>query len=58
MDSVIPSFKKIKSFSEKKYLPRTRSSIGISQTPNGDEFYESRIQYYTTLEIKPQEIHN
>ena len=58
MDSVIPSFKKIKNFFEKEYLPRTRNSIGVSQTPNGAKYYESRIRYYTTLEIKPQEIHN
>ena len=58
MDSVIPSFKKIKYFFEKEYLPRTRSTIGVSQTPNGEKYYESRIRYYTTLELKPQEIHN
>ena len=58
MDSVVPSFKKIKIFFEKEYLPSTRSSIGISQTPSGNNYYESRIHYYTTLQIKPQEIHN
>ena len=58
MDSVIPSFKKIKHFFEKEYLPRTRNSIGVSQTPDGAKYYESRIRYYTTLEIKPEEIHN
>jgi len=57
-DSVIPSFKKIKYFFEKEYLPRTRSKIGVSQTPNGEKYYESRIRYYTTLELKPKEIHN
>ena len=57
-DSVIPSFKKIKYFFEKEYLPRTRSTIGVSQTPNGEKYYESRIRYYTTLELKPKEIHS
>ena len=57
-DSVIPSFKKIKYFFEKEYLPRTRSTIGVSQTPNGEKYYESRIRYYTTLELKPNEIHS
>ena len=57
-DSVIPSFKKIKNFFEKEYLPSTRTTIGVSQTPNGEKFYESRIRYYTTLELKPKEIHN
>ena len=57
-DSVIPSFKKIKYFFEKEYLPRTRSTIGVSQTPNGEKYYESRIRYYTTLELKPKEIYS
>ena len=45
-------------FFEKDYLPSTRTTIGVSQTPNGEKFYESRIRYYTTLELKPKEIHN
>ena len=46
--SVVPSFKKIKEFFENQYIPNTRTAIGISQTPGGEEFYQNRINYYTT----------
>ena len=47
-DSVIPSFKKIKTFFETEYLPQTRDEIGVSSRPGGKEFYQNRIDFYTT----------
>tara|TARA_B100000427_G_scaffold224995_1_gene188642 strand:+ start:718 stop:2451 length:1734 start_codon:yes stop_codon:yes gene_type:complete len=47
-ESVIPEFKRIKEFFEKEYFPNTRTKIGISETPNGLEYYQNRINYYTT----------
>ncbi len=46
--SVIPQFQKIKSFFENEYLPKTRTTIGISETPGGNDYYQNRINYYTT----------
>lgn len=46
--NVIPQFRRIKAFFETTYLPNTRSSTGISETPNGDAFYQNRINFYTT----------
>lgn len=48
MQSVVPSFKKIKRFFETEYVPKTRTAIGVSEIPNGREFYQNRINYYTT----------
>ncbi|NQW26410.1 MAG: DUF885 domain-containing protein [Flammeovirgaceae bacterium] len=45
---VIPEFIRIKSFFEKEYLPQTRATLGISETPNGSVYYQNRINYYTT----------
>ncbi|WP_405381467.1 DUF885 domain-containing protein [Maribacter sp. LLG6340-A2] len=47
---VVPAFKKIKEYFETKYIPTTRTAIGVSDTPNGKEFYQNRINYYTTTE--------
>ena len=55
--SVIPSFKKVKAFFEETYFPMTRVAIGISEIPNGKEYYQSRIDFYTTLKMTPQSIH-
>ncbi len=46
--NVIPQFKRIKTFFETEYFPKARTSIGVSETPNGKEFYQNRINYYTT----------
>ena len=47
-ESVTPEFERIKQFFETEYFPKTRTTIGISETPNGQEFYQDRINFYTT----------
>lgn len=55
---VIPAFRKIKAFFEEEYIPTTRTSIGVSETPDGRDFYQNRINYYTTsTEYTAEEIH-
>ncbi|MEC3906712.1 DUF885 domain-containing protein [Tamlana sp. 2201CG12-4] len=46
--TVVPQFKRIKTFFETEYLPRTRHSLGVSNIPNGKAYYQNRINYYTT----------
>ncbi len=45
---VTPQFQRIKTFFETEYFPKTRTTLGVSETPNGKEFYQNRINYYTT----------
>ncbi len=57
-NSVVPQFTRIKDFFEKEYYPNTRTSIGVSEIPNGAEFYQNRINYYTTSTLySADEIH-
>jgi len=56
-NKVTPSFKRIKKFFEEEYLPQTRKTIGVSETPNGNAYYQNRIKYYTTLDLTADEIH-
>ena len=46
--NVIPQFKRIKEFFETEYLPKTRTTIGVSNIPNGNAYYQNRIDFYTT----------
>ncbi len=46
--NVIPQFKRIKDFFENEYLPNTRIALGVSETPGGKEYYQNRIDFYTT----------
>ena len=57
IEKVVPAFKSVKRFFEKIYYPNTRIAIGISEIPNGREYYQSRINYYTTLNETPESIH-
>ena len=57
-NDIIPTFKDVKLFFEKEYFLNTRKKIGVSNTPNGINFYQNRIDYYTTLDYTPKEIHD
>ena len=57
-NSVIPQFKRIKTFFEDEYLPKTRTSIGVSETPGGEAYYQNRINFYTTSTLySAEDIH-
>ena len=57
--NVIPQFKVVKTFFEEEYFPKTRTSIGISETPNGNVYYQNRINYYTTsTQYSADDIHS
>ncbi len=45
---VIAQYQKIKIFFETDYFPNTRKGLGVTSVPNGAEFYQNRINYYTT----------
>mgnify|MGYP003668245977 FL=1 len=47
-NNTVNQYKKIKQFFEEDYFPNTRKGLGISTIPNGKEFYQNRINYYTT----------
>lgn len=56
--NVTPQFKIIKDFFEKEYFLKTRKTLGVSEIPNGKKYYQNRIEYYTTLNLTADEIHN
>ncbi len=57
-ERVVPSFRRIKQFFETEYIPKTRKALGVSEIPNGREFYQNRINYYTTTtEYTADDIH-
>jgi len=57
MEYAVEGFKKIKLFFETEYLPRTRTSIGVSNFPNGLEYYEDRVHHYTTTNLSSEEVY-
>lgn len=56
-DYATASFIKLKDFFEDEYYPKARPNLGASSIPNGKDYYEYKVKYYTTLEITPDEVH-
>lgn len=46
--NAVNQYKKIKTFFEKEYFPNTRKGLGVTTIPKGKEFYQNRINFYTT----------
>jgi len=57
MDSVVAAYQLLDNFLLNEYIPNARTTTGASDLPNGKEFYESQVQYFTTLDITPDEAH-
>jgi uncharacterized protein (DUF885 family) len=54
---LLPSAIKLNTFLENEYLPKTRTSAGISAIPNGAAWYAHQVKHHTTTDMKPDEIH-
>ena len=57
MNDVVPAYQKIKTFFDKEYSVRTRTSLGASHFPNGKEFYEAKVRHYTTTNLSSEEVY-
>ena len=53
-----PSFDDLASFLIEEYILQTRKRIGILNNENGKQFYEQRVQYFTTLDMTPKEVYD
>ncbi|MEM9208402.1 MAG: DUF885 domain-containing protein, partial [Pseudomonadota bacterium] len=56
-DVIVPAYRDYLRYFERSYLPATRDSIGASELPDGEAFYEYRTRVYTTTAMTPDEIH-
>jgi uncharacterized protein (DUF885 family) len=57
-EKIIPAHKKMANFISKEYLVAGRATSGISDIPNGKEYYNFRIKNFTTITMTADEIHN
>jgi prolyl oligopeptidase len=56
-DTVLPAYRELDEYFNETYLPASRDSIGLSELPNGKEWYELRARRFTTTQLTPDEIH-
>lgn len=58
MNDVVVSYKKISDFFKNEYIPKTRTTLGASEMPDGKAFYNERIKHYTTLNTSADEVYH
>jgi uncharacterized protein (DUF885 family) len=55
--SVIPAYRRFQVVFRDEYLPATRSTVGLWDTPDGRAYYQFLARYHTTTALTPAEIH-
>ena len=46
----VPAFQRFDKFFREVYLPASRDTIGVYDTPDGELYYKDRMKYYTTID--------
>jgi uncharacterized protein (DUF885 family) len=54
---VLPAYRRFDAYFRTDYLPKTRTSVGLWDTPDGPAYYANRAAHYTTTTLTPDEIH-
>jgi uncharacterized protein (DUF885 family) len=55
---VRPAYEALLRFLEDDYLPKTRTSIGISDVPGGAAYYADLVKIFTTTDMTPKQVHD
>ncbi len=56
-DVITPAHVRMRDFLKIEYLPRARSTVGLSAIPGGDALYAYRIEQNTTLPLTAEAVH-
>jgi len=54
---IIPAYRKLADYLKTVYLPKSRSTSGINDMPNGAALYQYLVEVYTTTNKTPKEIY-
>ncbi|WP_394176732.1 DUF885 domain-containing protein [Thalassotalea litorea] len=57
INTLVPAYDEFYQFIKTEYLPKARSSVGLSELPNGKAWYEYQIETNTTLALTAEELH-
>lgn len=55
----MPAYERLEKFLREVYLPGSRDTVAIKNTPDGDQYYRNRVAHFTTVfNQSPTNIHN
>ena len=57
LNVIVPTYKKLGDFLQNEYLPKARTSSGLSSIPSGLEMYTYQVKQQTTTNRTPEEIY-
>jgi uncharacterized protein (DUF885 family) len=55
--AVVPAYRKFQAIFRDEYLPKTRETVGLWDTPDGRAYYQYLARYHTTTTLTPAQIH-
>jgi uncharacterized protein (DUF885 family) len=56
-ERLVPAYRKLATYFNDEYLPKSRDSIAASDLPNGKAYYDFLARYYTTTDLTAAQIH-
>ncbi len=56
-NAIRTSYLELLAFLREEYLPAAKEEVGACHLPNGEAFYQHRIHQFTSLDLKPRQIH-
>jgi len=56
-EQVVPAYQKYYHFMVNRYQANERDNIAATSLPNGETYYQNRVQYDTTLTLSADAIH-
>ncbi len=57
LEKVVPAYRRLDTYFNDEYLPKTRRSIAATDRPDGKAYYDFLTRFYTTTELGVDEIH-
>lgn len=57
LENINPMYQNFYDYMVDTYIPNARQTIAAKDLPNGEGFYQNRIEHYTTLKMTAAEIH-
>ncbi|MGB4772466.1 MAG: DUF885 domain-containing protein [Chitinophagaceae bacterium] len=54
---VVPQYLRIRKFFEEEYVANTRKTLGATAFPDGQRYYQQRINYFTTTNISYEDVY-
>jgi uncharacterized protein (DUF885 family) len=55
---VVPAYRRLLRFFERRYLPRSRTAIAASALPDGEAYYAFSVRSHTTTDLTPDAVHD